>query len=564
MRHLRQVGADRLAGDVLAEPDRQRRPAGRRVLEDVAELHDPPARVGDLDADGRLAGDRREDADVGRRQRVGEVVLELGDLAHLDAGREAQLEARDVRAGDGADDLRLDAEVPERLDQARRGLLLAGGVRARLLGGRALEQRDARQLPVELGIVGDRAAQAPLRRQVGRAGRARLHARDDVLGVGFEARERQRLVGAGASEVGPGRLLVGFRRRVRGRRLAVEVGVARRAVQRRRLDVRGGDDDLAVPRVGRLQRRGVELRHLGELGGRGGVGGTWPARRAARAEAGGARARGPGRGRGRRGRARASCRRGPSRSRAARRRPTRRSAAARRRRTGRRRGCARRSSTGRSRRRTAARRRRSRRAARRTARSSSPAASPSGPMPNVPAASASVSAANRHSAPARNGRTAGSTGRRTNSAPAATIVTGTRQRDLPDEVGEAVGRGLPGGAAVPAEVDGKGEEDPDRDEAEADQVEVALLEQRHAHRVDRPRAGTRLGLRLALGAGGCGLAGSGHGRRQLPSTAPRSLLPAQPRRRALLRRRILRRLEDAAVDQLDPVAVRIGDERDQR
>ena len=86
-----EVGADRLAGDVLAEPDRQRRPASGRVLEDVAELHDPPARVGHLDADRGLAGDRREDADVGRGQRVGEVVLELGDLAHLHAGREPQL-----------------------------------------------------------------------------------------------------------------------------------------------------------------------------------------------------------------------------------------------------------------------------------------------------------------------------------------------------------------------------------------------------------------------------------------------------------------------------------------
>ena len=85
VRHLRQVGADRLAGDVLAQPDRERRPVLGRVLVDVAEAHDPAVLVGDLDADGLLAGDRREDADVGRGQRVGEVVLELGDLRHLDA-----------------------------------------------------------------------------------------------------------------------------------------------------------------------------------------------------------------------------------------------------------------------------------------------------------------------------------------------------------------------------------------------------------------------------------------------------------------------------------------------
>ena len=59
--------------------------SGGRLLEDVAEVDDPAARVGDLDADRLLAGDRRQDADVGRGQRVGEVVLELGDLGDLDA-----------------------------------------------------------------------------------------------------------------------------------------------------------------------------------------------------------------------------------------------------------------------------------------------------------------------------------------------------------------------------------------------------------------------------------------------------------------------------------------------
>ena len=81
VRHLGQVGADRLAGDVLAEPDRERRPALGPRAEDVAEVDDAAVAVGDLDADGLLAGDRGEDADLGGGQRVGEVVLELGDLA---------------------------------------------------------------------------------------------------------------------------------------------------------------------------------------------------------------------------------------------------------------------------------------------------------------------------------------------------------------------------------------------------------------------------------------------------------------------------------------------------
>ena len=53
--------------------------------------------------------------------------------------------------------LRLDAEVPERLDQAGRDPLLAGGVRARLLGARARQQAaGVGQPPDEVGVVGDR------------------------------------------------------------------------------------------------------------------------------------------------------------------------------------------------------------------------------------------------------------------------------------------------------------------------------------------------------------------------------------------------------------------------
>src|SRR5206468_2009578 len=83
-----------------------------------------------------LARDRGEDPDVGGSEGVRQVVLELGDLGHLDPRGEAKLVAGDVGAGDGADDLGGDAEVPERLDQAGRRLLLAGGVRPGLLGAR--------------------------------------------------------------------------------------------------------------------------------------------------------------------------------------------------------------------------------------------------------------------------------------------------------------------------------------------------------------------------------------------------------------------------------------------
>ena len=258
VRHLREVGADRLAGDVLAEPHGQRRPVLGRLLEDVAESDDPPVQVGDLDADGLLAGDRREDADVGGGQRVGEVVLQLRHLGDLRARRQAQLVARDVRAGDGADHLRLHAEVPERLDQAARGLRLPGRVGARLLAGRARQQlARVGHVPDEVGVVGDDVAQAALRRQLGGIG-AR-HAGDFLVEVG----------GVGGLE------LAVRHKRLCGVLLAGAVGLRRGTVPveavgallRGALDVRRAHDQLVPLRVGRLHGRAagepVELEAFG-------------------------------------------------------------------------------------------------------------------------------------------------------------------------------------------------------------------------------------------------------------------------------------------------------------
>ena len=159
--------------DVLAEPNGERRPVLRRDLEDIAEVDDPPARVRDLDPDRLLAGNRGEDADVGGGQGVGDVVLELGDLADLDARREAELVAGYVRAGDPADDLGLDPEMPEGLDQLRRHLLLPFRVRLGRLPRGAGERARARDPPLEFGIVGDRGAVATLGGELGGVQRAR-------------------------------------------------------------------------------------------------------------------------------------------------------------------------------------------------------------------------------------------------------------------------------------------------------------------------------------------------------------------------------------------------------
>ncbi len=65
-------------GDVLADREQQRAALARRG-ENVAERDGAAAHVGHLDADERLAGNRREDADGGRRERQREVVGESGD-----------------------------------------------------------------------------------------------------------------------------------------------------------------------------------------------------------------------------------------------------------------------------------------------------------------------------------------------------------------------------------------------------------------------------------------------------------------------------------------------------
>ena len=99
VRHAREVGPDGSAGDVLAEPDRQRARRSRQAVEDVAERDELRDDVRDLHADRLLAGDGREDADLGRRERVGEVVLRARRPSRPSYRARATLVARDARAG---------------------------------------------------------------------------------------------------------------------------------------------------------------------------------------------------------------------------------------------------------------------------------------------------------------------------------------------------------------------------------------------------------------------------------------------------------------------------------
>ncbi len=159
-----EVGPDGRAGDVLAEPDGQRARGRRHVAVDVAEGDEVRAEVRHLDSHRLLAGNRREDADLGRGERVAQVVLQLRDLGHLRAGGELQLVAGDARPGDLADDRGVDAEVREAGDKGV-GDALAGlasdpcpaSRRAGANGRAACSRRPApasrRASPGDLGLV---------------------------------------------------------------------------------------------------------------------------------------------------------------------------------------------------------------------------------------------------------------------------------------------------------------------------------------------------------------------------------------------------------------------------
>ena len=148
VRHPREVGDDRLAGDVLAQ--RQRQHAGgvvvRRRGEDLDQLDDLALRIRQLEAHARLAGDRLDDADADDRQRPRQVLHQVDDLRALDADRGLDLVAGDHRSRIGGQHLHRDAEVGELALDEPRGELQRFGRHDRVARRRrVVEQRQRRQ-----------------------------------------------------------------------------------------------------------------------------------------------------------------------------------------------------------------------------------------------------------------------------------------------------------------------------------------------------------------------------------------------------------------------------------
>ena len=119
VRQRRQVDDHRIAGHVLAQVDRDAHLLGLAVglFDHFAQADELPLGVGHFDADGVLAGNRRDDAHARHAQRDRQIVGQAGDLRQPQAGFELDFELRDDRPGLDLDDFDVEAEVEERLFQ---------------------------------------------------------------------------------------------------------------------------------------------------------------------------------------------------------------------------------------------------------------------------------------------------------------------------------------------------------------------------------------------------------------------------------------------------------------
>ena len=154
---MREVGDVRLAVNRLAERERQLR--GRAAvgfrLEQLAQRNLLARAVGNLDADGGLAGDAVDQHRLGLH-REAQVVGEAGDLRVLHAGVGLELERRHDRARDESATTRaLDRELAAFLLEQPRAVHQLALVDL-ALGLRRVEQRERRQRVLALAALGRR------------------------------------------------------------------------------------------------------------------------------------------------------------------------------------------------------------------------------------------------------------------------------------------------------------------------------------------------------------------------------------------------------------------------
>ena len=188
MRHRRQIGHERLAVNRLAERDRQlgRRSSVRLGFEHLAQRNLLARAVGNLDADGRFAGNAIDQDRFGLH-REAEVVGQAGDFRVLHAGVRLELERRHDGTRMDLHNAALDRELATLLlEQPRAVHQLALVDLAFGLGG--VEQRGGRQRVVALASLG-RRLRGRFDLGQGKRGRGHAHLRRPGRGERFRAAE---------------------------------------------------------------------------------------------------------------------------------------------------------------------------------------------------------------------------------------------------------------------------------------------------------------------------------------------------------------------------------------
>ena len=148
--HAGQVGADGMAGDVLAQRQRDRRSAVGIHLraEDLGQAHRLTARIGQLQPHQVLARDGLDHPQRHQRQRARQVLGQIDDLAALHPGRGLDLVPGDDRARISGHHVRGDVEIGQLLFDQARGVLERLGRHRLERHWRGVEQRQRRQLRV--------------------------------------------------------------------------------------------------------------------------------------------------------------------------------------------------------------------------------------------------------------------------------------------------------------------------------------------------------------------------------------------------------------------------------
>ena len=183
--HVGQVLDDRPAGDVASQRHLEGDgwPCGPLRSQDVAQRHQLAQAVGDLDPDGRLARDGGQDAHVGRRHGVGDVLGQARDPGHLHPGPELELEAGHGGTHGVSEQSGLDTVRGQSADEGAAGVLIgarrapgAWTARASSPEAGASLRRRAQSID-ERRALARRAAWPRVGSQARLSGRSRLGAR---------------------------------------------------------------------------------------------------------------------------------------------------------------------------------------------------------------------------------------------------------------------------------------------------------------------------------------------------------------------------------------------------